>query len=193
MKRTIIAAAAILAVALGGAATPASAAAAQQRAPRPGLADDVYLYHPVLQSVLQTPPLETLIRFRTEAYTNFYPQAFHMVVHLYRWRSAIQLHRPRGAWVEIHPTVTYGIADLPGVGTHAYLTPPADWTCEPGHLYIRVHAFGITHSGHPASEVLFFPWARFNRKHPNRGNMHKPPALRQAWGTKCQGHDTLIG
>lgn len=193
MKRTIIAAAAILAIGLIG-ATPASAATAQHRPhTTPGLADDVYLYHPILRSVLQTPPLDTLIRFRMEALTNHIPNAFHMTVHLYRWRSAAQLHRPRGAWVEIHPTVTYGRADLPAIGTHAYLVPPADWTCETGRFYIRVHAFGITHTGQPSSTVLFFPWAKFNPKHPGRGNVHKPPSLRQAWRTECQGNDALSG
>ena len=192
MKRTIITAAAAALLALG-LASPAAASAAVTRAPTPGLGDDVYLYHPILQSVLQTPPLETLTRFRTEEYTNYMPQAFHMVVHLYRWRSAKQLHRPRGAWVEIHPTVRYGLADLAPVGEHKDLTPAADWTCLPGQLYIRVHVFGITHTGKPASSTLFFPWAGFNRKHKNRGNVHKPPSVKQAWQTTCQGHDTLIG
>ena len=158
----------------------------------PGLGDDVYFYHPSIQSVLQKPPLETIIRFRTEEYTSFVPNAIHMVVHLMWWRSAASLHRAKGAWVEIHPSKRYGLADIAAVGTHLYLKP-ADWTCEQGRFYIRFHIYGITHTGRHESMNLYFPWARFNRKKLNRGNVHKPPALRQAWKTSCQGHDTLLG
>ena len=169
------------------AASPAQASPARQ-----GLADDVYLYHPSLQSVLQKPPLETIIRYRMEEYTSFLPDEFHMVIHLYWWRSAIQLHRAKGQWVEIHPTKRYGIADLAAVGTHHYLKP-AEWTCHPGRLYVRVHVFGITHVHRPDSLNLYFPWAGFNRKHKGRGNKHKAPSLHRAWKTSCQGNDTLLG
>ena len=176
------------------AASPASAAVHHSRpaASQPGLGDDVYFYRPILQSVLQKPPLETVTRFRTTVYTNFVPHAIHMVAHLYWWRSAAQLHRLKGAWVEIHPTVRYGLADIPAVGTHFELKP-ADWTCRPGRLYVRFHIYGITHTGRHESTNLYFPWAGFSVKHPNKGNVHKPPQLHRAWHTKCQGHDTLTG
>lgn len=172
-------------------ASPASAQSAPDK-PRPVLGDDVYQYHPILQSVLQTPPLETLIRFRSEVYTNHRPHVFHMVIHLYRWRSAIQLKRPKGEWIEITPSVRYGLADLPPVGHHKYLDP-ADWSCLTGRFYIRVHVFGINHLGQTQSSTAYFPWAGFTKKDLNKGNVHKKPALKQAWKTKCQGHDTLIG
>ena len=176
------------------AATPAHAASARPvpHASNPGLGDDLYFYRPILQSVPQDPPLETLARFRTTVYTSFVPNAVHIVMHLYWWRSAAQLHRLKGAWVEIYPTVRYGLADIPAVGTHFELKP-ADWTCHAGRLYVRVHIYGITHTGRHEATNLDFPWAGFNRKHENRGNVHKPPKLKQAWKTECQGHDTLTG
>lgn len=172
----------------------ASAVPAAIPNPNPVLGDDVYLYHPILKSVEQKPPLATVIRFRVEEYTNYQPQAFHLTIHLYRWRSAAQLKRPKGAWVEIHPTVRYGLASLEPVGQHDYLTPPADWTCETGRLFVELHAGGIMHTGTPRSVTLYFPWAGYNRLHLSRGNPLRRPKLKQAWLTKCQGKgDTLIG
>ena len=192
IRKTVLAAVGLAVAGMLTAAVPASAAPAPH-SPRTGLGDDVYLFHPIIQSVLQTPPLETLIRFRMEALVAHMPKTFHMTVHLLWWRSAKARHKPRGAWVEIHPTVTYGISALPGVGQHHYLKPPADWTCEQGRFYIKVHAFGIMHNGQPSSVTAYFPWAGFTKKNLDEGNVHKPPSLKQAWKTECQGHDTLIG
>lgn len=180
----LVAAGVLLAASPAVASRPPAQGLVAARAPQPGLGDNVFLYHPILASVPQKPPLEPLIRFRTEEYTSFVPQAFHMVVHLMWWH--------RGRWTEILPSVTYGLADLQPVGQHDYLNP-AEWTCRPGRFYVRVHIYGITHQGRHQTQNLYFPFARFNRKHPDRGNPFKPPSLRQAWKTSCQGHDTLIG
>ena len=190
-----LAAGAVIAVTAPATAAPRTVPAAVRMVdgPRPGLGDDVYLYHPIIKSLLQPIPLPTLIEFRMEAYTNYMPLVFHMTVHLEWWRSARQLHRAKGAWVEVHPTVTYGISALPAVGQHHYLKPPATWSCVQGRLYIRVHAWGIMHNHKPDSVEAFMPWAGFTTKDLDKGNVHKPPSLKQAWHTYCQGDDTLIG
>lgn len=184
IRWALTAGAAAVAITASSAVASAQPGQLHRMKPNPGLGDDIYFYHPIIQSVPQTAPLETLVRFRTEVFTNYVPQAFETVMHLMWWH--------RGRWFEILPTVRYNLADLPALQQHFYLSP-ADWVCHTGRLYVRVHVYGITHEGRPDSNNLFFPWAGFNRKHLGRGNVRKPPSLHQAWQTSCQGHDTLIG
>lgn len=155
---------------------------------------DVYLYHPNIRSDPRKPPETTIIRFRVEAYVDHHPKAWHMTVHLMKWHSAKQRHRSTGAWLEVVPSETYNISQLPSTGTHDYLVPPAIWTCEPGAYYLRVHVFGIPHNGGTVQKVnLYFPWAGFKHGHSDAGNVHKPPSLKGSWHTECSGGDALIG
>ena len=174
--------------------TPAAAAPARLAAPAAVVCNaDVCLYRGVLRSVPRTPPLTTLIEFDTEALTTAYPQAWQANVLLKWWRSAKALHRARGRWVEVHPILSWHEVDLPGVGHHKRM-PVLSWDgCEQGAYYVRLRVFGITHNGYHQSVVLYFPWARFKKGHPNKGNEHRPPSLRLAWHTKCQGSDGLQG
>ena len=144
----------------------------------------IYFYHPILQSVPRTPPLDTLIQFRTEVYQSVTPEAFSAIMHLMWWH--------KGGWVEILPPVSYGLDQLPGLGNHAYLSPPATWTCMPGAYFVKVHLFARV-DGSTYVKILYFPWAGFNRKKPGKGNVLRPPSLRQSWHTKCQGSDAVIG